>query len=72
MGEILTVTEAAEIKGVSRQAIYTAIETGKLKATVTKVEVTGIRRSELDKFTPNERSVRNAGRPRRNGRPKGK
>lgn len=66
--EILTVTEAAEIKGVSRQAIYTAIETGKLKTTQTKVTVIGIRRSELDKFTPNPRSVKNAGRPRRSGK----
>jgi len=67
MGEILTVTEAADIKGVSRQAIYTAIETGKLKTTTTKVTVVGIRRSELDKFQPNPRSVKNAGRPRKHG-----
>lgn len=65
MSEILTVTEAAEIKGVSRQAIYTAIETGKLKATETKIAVVGIRRTELDKFQPNPRSVKNAGRPRK-------
>jgi excisionase family DNA binding protein len=64
MSDILTVSEAAEIKGVSRQAIYTAIETGKLKTTPTKVTVIGIRRSELDKFEPNPRSVKNAGRPR--------
>jgi excisionase family DNA binding protein len=68
MSEILTVTEAAEIKGVSRQAIYTAIETGKLKATSTNVAVVGIKRSELDKFQPNERSMKNAGRPRREAR----
>jgi excisionase family DNA binding protein len=65
MSEILTVTEAAEIKGVSRQAIYTAIETGKLRSTPTKITVVGIKRSDLDRFQPNPRSVKNAGRPRR-------
>lgn len=56
--ELLTVSQAAELRGVSRQAINHLIRQGKLEA----VDIAGrrfVRRSALDKFEPD-----------RGGRPK--
>ena len=56
--ELLTVSQAAELRGVSRQAINHLIRQNKLAA----VDIAGrrfVRRSELEKFEPD-----------RGGRPK--
>lgn len=64
MNGTLTVNEAAKRKGTTRQAIYAAIESGALRSTKAQVEVIGIKETDLAKWTPNPRSVKNAGRPR--------
>lgn len=65
MNGTLTVNEAAKRKGTTRQAIYAAIESGALRSTKMHVEVIGVRETELAKWTPNPRSMKNAGRPRK-------
>lgn len=65
---ILTVSEVAKRKGTTRQAVYAAIESGALKATIAKVEVTGITEAAMNKWKPSPRSIRNAGRPRKQSR----
>lgn len=67
MNGLLTLTEAAEIKGVSRQAILSAVEDGRLKAVSIRVKALRIHPSELDKYQPNP-NMKRAGRPRRGGK----
>jgi excisionase family DNA binding protein len=67
MNGLLTLTEAAEIKGVSRQAIYKAIEKGNLKGIKVRVSEYRVRRTDLDKYQPNP-NMKRAGRPRREAR----
>ncbi|MGH9822210.1 MAG: helix-turn-helix domain-containing protein [Blastocatellia bacterium] len=58
--DYLSIEEAARIKGVSRQALYLAEKSGRLK-----IERIGrcalINKAELDKYSPNPDSMR-AGR----------
>jgi hypothetical protein len=65
MSEVLTVSEVARRKKTTRQAVYAAITSGALKATKTRVEVTGVTEAAMNKWQPNPRSVKNAGRPRK-------
>ena len=51
--DVLTAEQAAEIKGVTRRAIYDAIHTGKIKAD--RFGRTWlIKREELDKYKPHQ------------------
>lgn len=67
--ELVTIAEAAEIKGVSRQAIHAAVEAGKLKTVQGKITVPMIRRDVLDSYQPNP-NMKRAGRPRNGGKRK--
>lgn len=65
MKELLSMTQAAERKGVSRAALYQAIKKGKLKA----VQIGGhtfLRPADLDAYTPvlERKGVSIGGRPR--------
>lgn len=55
----LTVQEAAEIAGVTRQAVYKAVKEGRLVAQVTKRVFRGvaINRSDLDRWVGKIRRV---------------
>jgi excisionase family DNA binding protein len=67
--ELLTVDEAAELKGVSRSAIYTAVSEGRLPHTRVLRRI-GLKRSDVEAWQP----IAYAGRPgakTRGGRPRG-
>lgn len=53
--DLITVNQAAKIKGVSRQAIFAAIERGDLVPTIKKVMVRRkmLSRAALDNYQPN-------------------
>jgi excisionase family DNA binding protein len=65
MNGLVTITEAAELKGVSRQAIYAAIDAGKLKTVNTRVSAVRIRLGDLAKFEPNPNMQRAGRKPRK-------
>jgi hypothetical protein len=65
----VTINKAAEIKGVSQQAIRAAIEKGKLKTVEVQVPELQITLVSLNKYEPNP-NMKRAGRPRKsNGKP---
>jgi excisionase family DNA binding protein len=65
MSELVTITEAAELKGVSRQAIYAAIDAGKLKTVNTRVSAVRIRLDDLARFEVNPNMQRAGRKPNR-------
>lgn len=67
MAELVTLAEAAEIKGVSRQAIHAAVEAGKLRTVQGRISVPMIRRDELARYQPNP-NMKRAGRPRKDAK----
>ena len=64
-GDLITVNEAAKIKGVTRQAIFAAIERGDLIPTIKKVTIRRklLSRGALENYEPNP----NMKRPKLNG-----
>lgn len=48
--EFLSVKEAAQIVGCSKQTFYSLINTGRIKAVNLKIKKTTIKRSEIDKL----------------------
>jgi predicted DNA-binding protein (UPF0251 family) len=51
--DLITVNQAAKMKGVSRQAIHAAIKTGRLKAIEIVTKSHRITPEALEAFTPN-------------------
>lgn len=62
----VTITKAAEMKGVARYAIHAAIKAGKLETVQVNVQQTRVVLSSLNGYQPNE-NMKQAGRPRANG-----
>lgn len=56
ISDALTITEAADIKGTTRQAIHYAIKYKGLKTVVILGRI-GILPSELEKYTPTEAKI---------------
>jgi len=67
----VTVNQAARIKGVSRQAINSAIRAGKLETVTVEMPHTRIVVSSLKKYEPNP-SMKRAGRKPVNGNKRSK
>lgn len=63
-GELLTINEAAEIKGVTRQAIHAAISDGRLEAIEVMLPSKRITRGALEVFQPNPNMKRCGPRPK--------
>ena len=55
--QLVTVKEAAREKGISREAIYQAIQDGRLKIKIVLGKI-GILRTSLDAYQPNHHKVR--------------
>lgn len=60
----VTVTEAAKIKGVTRQAVNAAIKAQKLSTIMVDVPIRMVVRQSLNHWQPNS-NMKRAGRPRR-------
>ncbi len=60
--KLVTVRDAAREKGISREAVYQAIRTGRLKSRKVLGKI-GILRSSLDEYEPDSKKIR-AGRLR--------
>lgn len=65
----VTINKAAEMKGVSQQAIRAAIEAGKLETVEVQVPDTQITLVSLNKYKPNP-NMKRAGRKSANGNPR--
>lgn len=50
--DLITITEAAKLRGVQRQAIQSLIKTGKLKTYVVTVKQRRVRKSDVLAYTP--------------------
>jgi hypothetical protein len=62
--KLLTVTEAAAMKGVTKQAIHAAIKAGRLPIVTIQLPVVRIDSEDLRRFQVN-RNMQNTGRPAR-------
>jgi len=62
----VTITEAAKIKGVTRQAIHAAIRADKLRTVIVDVPTRMVVRQSLNHWQPNG-NMKRAGRPKRKG-----
>jgi len=65
----VTIKDAAELKGVSPQAIRAAIKAGKLETTIVEVPNLRIVAASLKNFQPNP-NMKRAGRPRNGSKSK--
>jgi hypothetical protein len=63
----VTINRAAEIKGVTHQAIRAAIRAGKLETVEVQIPDTQITLTSLNRFTPNP-NMKRAGRKPSNGK----
>lgn len=66
----VTISEAAKIKGVSRQAINAAIKAKKLRVVMVDVPTRMVVRQSLNYWQPNH-NMKRAGRPRNGGKSRG-
>jgi hypothetical protein len=64
----VTINEAAEIKGVSRQAIHAAIKVGKLETITVDVPHQRVTVKSLNQFQPNPNMKRAGRKSTSNGR----
>jgi hypothetical protein len=69
-GDYITIADAARIKGCTRQAVHAAVKRGDLLAApqIVQTKIWTVDKKSLAKWAPNPRSVKNAGRPRREAR----
>lgn len=61
--KLITIIEAAKIKGVSRQAIHAAIKTGRLAIVEVPTTIVRITPEALAAFTPNPKRQQCGKRP---------
>jgi excisionase family DNA binding protein len=64
MRELLTISEAAAMVGVTKQAIDAAIKSGRLETVTVRVAATRIDKATLDNFKINP-NMKRAGRPKK-------